>query len=159
MTLIHRELYSSSSLASIRMREYVENIVNHLLLAYGKPTQAVDVRVRADDVSLGAEEAIPCGLILNELVSNALKYAFPEGGRGELRVAFRREGEQCFAVTVRDNGVGLPAEMDLDHPPSLGLQLVQMLTEQLQGTLEVDRQRGTCFRITFRPREQPPAPS
>jgi len=152
MAMIHRELYHSRDLASVPMAEYVENIAGHLSLAYGPPTGTAAVEVRVDDISLDPEEAIPCGLILNELVSNALKYAFPETDRGKVGVELRSEGDGRLALIVRDNGVGLPPEVNLEAPASLGLRLVRMLTEQLRGTLEVDRDHGTCFKVTFRPR-------
>jgi two-component sensor histidine kinase len=152
MALIHRELHSTEDPTSVRMADYVENIANHLSLAYARPTETVDVKVAVEDVSLDPEEAIPCGLILNELVSNALKYAFVETGRGKVGVELRSEGDGLLALIVRDNGAGLPAEVHLHAPGSLGLRLVRMLTEQLQGTLEVDRDHGTCFKVTFRPR-------
>jgi two-component sensor histidine kinase len=108
----------------------------------------VNLGVDGADVSLGVDTAIPCGLILNELISNSLKHAFPDGRTGQIDVVFSdQQGE--FALTVRDDGIGLPAEMDFRHTESLGLQLVNTLVEQLEGNIELDRSRGTLFTITF----------
>jgi two-component sensor histidine kinase len=104
---------------------------------------------------LGIDTAVPCGLIINELVSNALKFAFPPererpaGEGNEIRIElYARDGDQLTLV-VGDNGVGLPPDLDWQDSPSLGLQLVRMLTRQLQGTIELDQSVGTAFKITF----------
>ncbi|MBM3296413.1 MAG: hypothetical protein FJY83_02315, partial [Candidatus Aminicenantes bacterium] len=93
--------------------------------------------------------AIPCGLIINELVTNALKYAFPSKREGRVRIVMAEEGKGRFSLTVSDNGVGLPREVDLEKPEHLGLQIVKELVRQLDGRLDVDRMGGTAFRIVF----------
>jgi two-component system, sensor histidine kinase PdtaS len=108
------------------------------------------VHVFADtqDILLDVDLAIPCGLIINELVSNSLKYAFRDGREGEIRVGLARDGRN-YILTVSDNGPGLPPDVDFLNTPSLGLQLVNMLAGQLEGTVELDCTRGTRFKITF----------
>jgi two-component sensor histidine kinase len=109
----------------------------------------VKLSVNVESAPLGLDRAIPCGLIINELVSNALKYAFPQGRRGEILVGLLRDGVGKLILTVKDNGVGLPEDMDIDDTPSLGLQLVNTLVRQLDGTIEVDRRGGTEFKMVL----------
>ncbi len=160
MALVHEKLYRSKDLAQINFAEYITNMLDHLLLAYGDLARPIVSRLDvAAGVYLGIDKAIPCGLIINELVSNALKYAFPHppsspplGGaakeRPEIRVAFEMQDGQCVLV-VSDNGVGLPPTLNIDDALSLGLRLVKILTGQLHGTLEIERQPGTAFKLTF----------
>jgi two-component sensor histidine kinase len=98
---------------------------------------------------VGMDQAVPCGLIISELVSNALKYAFPEGRSGRIAVELAFAPDQRMVLTVADDGVGLPAGLDPAHASTLGLHLVSALTGQLMGTLEVERGRGTAFHLTF----------
>jgi two-component sensor histidine kinase len=103
-----------------------------------------------DDLPLSIDTAIPCGLIVNELVTNSLKHAFPDGRGGEIRVELRSDGDNKFALMVSDDGVGLPEDLDFRKTESLGLQLVNNLSVvQLEGTIDLDRSGGTVFRITF----------
>jgi len=104
--------------------------------------------VDVEAVSLDIDLAVPCGLIVNELVSNALKYAFPGGRTGEVRVGLARDGRN-YVLTVSDDGPGLPPGVDFRDTPSLGLQLVNLLVSQLEGTIELDRSKGTMFKIKF----------
>ena len=102
-----------------------------------------------DDVFLGIDTAVPCGLILNELVSNSLKHAFPGGREGEIRIELRLDDDKKFTLMVSDNGVGIPKDLDFRNTESLGLQLVDTLVNQLEGTIELDRSGGTAFKTTF----------
>jgi two-component sensor histidine kinase len=155
MALIHETLYVSEDLARIDAAGYVHGVVNYLLGAYTGWDSAITVKVQVDEVPLDMDTAIPCGLIINELVSNALKHAFPpEGDRprgegGEVRVELRAAGDGQLCLVVSDNGVGLPPHVDWQDPPSLGLQLIHILPRQLRGTLALDRSAGTAFKITF----------
>ncbi len=148
MALVHEELYRSSNLADIDMASYIRKLTNNLFFAY----QTAGTRVRLDidvhDVYLPIDAAVPCGLIINELVSNALKYAFRKRSTGVVTVRFGAEGDM-FRLMVGDDGVGLPSELDVEHSESLGLQLVSILAKQLRATLEVDRSRGTSFALSF----------
>jgi PAS domain S-box-containing protein len=167
MALIHETLYVSEDLARIDAAGYVHGVVNYLCMAYSAWDSAISVKVQVDEVPLDMDTAIPCGLIINELVSNALRHAFPpEGDRppkgarppegdqprgegGEIRVELRAAGDGQLCLVVSDNGVGLPPDVDWQDPPSLGLQLIHMLTRQLRGTLALDGSAGTAFKITF----------
>jgi len=107
------------------------------------------LEIDAEDVELGIDDAIPCGLIVNELVSNSLKYAFPHSQCGKITVRFENGDNESIVLTVADSGIGLPADLDISATETLGLQLVTILTKQLRGTIELDRERGTKFTIKF----------
>jgi PAS domain S-box-containing protein len=148
MALVHEKLYQSDDLGSIDFAGYLQNLVSNLMIAYGAGNRRIRVNIAAKDLSLTINTAIPLGLIMNELVSNSLKYAFPEGRDGELSIEGYAEGG-TMRITVRDNGVGIPGSLDWRYAESLGLHLVQMLTRQLRGTVELSRDGGTEFRFTI----------
>lgn len=151
MAFVHERLYQSPDLASIDLADYVHDLASHLLGAYAGQVSGITLNVQADDLSLGPDVAIPCGLIINELVSNALKHAFP-GDRdkgGQISIAIRAEEDDQLILIVSDDGIGLPPDVAPSDAPSLGLQLVAMLTRQLGGTITLDRSEGTTYRITF----------
>lgn len=150
MAAIHEKLYQSKNLSSIDFQDYTEDIVHQLGISYG--TDKENVRIVADvrGIYLGVDTAVPCGLILNELVSNSLKYAFPEQEEGEIKIHFRKCSSGQYVLKVSDNGIGFPESVDFRDTTSLGLQLVTTLTEQLDGEIELHRQQGTCFSIRFR---------
>lgn len=153
MALVHEKLYRADDLAKIDFADYARQLVAMLARSYRPEGSGVSLRFALQKVSLNLDTSIPCGLILNELVSNAFKYAFtgPPGGEPpEIKVELRVGEPGTFVLAVADNGVGLPAEIDVLHTDSLGLQVVSMLAEQLSGTIEVDRTRGTSFKLTFR---------
>ncbi len=147
MALIHEKLYQSASLARIDFGEYLRNLTRDLFRSYS--AGGVTLKLQAEDIHLDVDTAIPCGLIITELVSNALKYAFPQGQGGELLITFARIARDKYALSVTDNGTGLPRAVDFRSPKTLGLQLVNMLISQLRGTLDVVSDGGTTFMITF----------
>jgi two-component sensor histidine kinase len=151
MAFVHERLYQSEDLSSLGVAEYVRSLVGHLSAAYERRARGAELRLQIDPVFLDLDTAIACGLLINELVSNALKHAFPTGweGAGEIHVALQSLGDDRLELRVSDNGVGLPPGLAPEETTSLGLRLVQMLTQQLRGTLEVDSQAGTAVRITF----------
>ena len=148
MALVHERLYQSQDLARVDFAEYVRSLANHLFRSYGVNTNVIRLKINSDDVLLGVDTAIPCGLIINELVSNCLKHAFLEGREGEVRIEFRSDDGEC-TLMVSDNGVGFPKDLNFRDTGSLGLQLVNTLVHQLEGTIELDRSSGTAFKITF----------
>jgi len=107
------------------------------------------LNIKVDNIALDINRAIPCSLIINELVLNSLKYAFPANRKGEIYVEFYPNSDDALTLTVRDNGIGIPEAFDIATATSLGLTLVQGLVEQLEGTLELDRGQGTTIKITF----------
>ncbi len=149
MALVHEQLYQSEDLASINFAEYIENLVNNLFSSYDVASSLVSVKVNVDNVSLSVDTAIPCGLIINELVSNSLKYAFPSGRAGEICIELHLDREKYFNLRVSDNGIGLPQNLEYQNTKSLGLQLVTALTSQLSGTIALNRNMGTEFNIKF----------
>ena len=149
MALIHQKLYDSDDLMVVDFAEYSRNLATHLLSSYGV-SQVIALRVDSDaGISLAINSAIPCGLIINELVSNSLKYAFSAGQKGEIRIELRRKEDGRVTLTVADNGAGIPDEIDFRNTKSLGLRLVNILSGQLEGTLELERIGGTKFELTF----------
>ena len=150
MAFIHERLYQSQDLARVDFAEYVRSLTNYLFRSYGVSTDVIQLKINMDDLPLGIDTAIPCGLIVNELVSNSLKYAFPDGRGGEIRIELRSDGDNRIALMVSDDGVGLPEDLDFRKTESLGLQLVNNLSvAQLEGAIDLDRRGGTTFRITF----------
>jgi two-component sensor histidine kinase len=152
MALVHEKLYQSTDLGAIDFAGYLQNLVSNLMVTYGADKRRIRVTVSAKDLPLTINTAIPMGLIMNELVSNSLKYAFPEGREGELSIEGHEEGD-TMQITVRDNGVGIPESIDWRYTESLGLHLVQMLTRQLRGTIDLSRESGTEFRFIIPVRE------
>ena len=148
MALVHELLYQSKDLAKVDFKEYINNLARILFRSY-EACGAVDLQVNVDDIILELDAAIACGLILNELLSNALKHAFPNGRRGTIRVDLRRNNGECVLV-VEDNGIGFSKDINFRETTSLGLQLVTSLTEQLEGSIELNsNDGGSEFRITF----------
>jgi len=150
MSLIHQKLYQSQNAATIDFAEYIHDLTDALFNSYGARRDVVRLTLRIDGTILNVDTAIPCGLIVNELVSNSLKYAFPDGRQGQIHVSMRKDGNDRFTLIVGDTGVGLPKDFDYQESPSLGLKLVHTLVDQLGGTVQIDREGGTQFRIAFR---------
>ena len=153
VALVHEALYQSADLTTINLRHYVQNLTGHLLHVYGGQAPGVTIETQADPVPLSLDIAMPCALMLNEMVSNALIHAFP-GKRdetGRIRVEFHAQPGGHYTLIVSDNGVGLPPDFSLEDVSSLGLQLVTMLTRQLEGTLAVDHGQGTTLAVRFGP--------
>ncbi len=149
MALVHERLYQSENLADIDFYEYITSLVRGLFRSYNATANRISLVIEVEDVSLGVDTAVPCGLIINELVSNSLKYAFPSGRKGEIKIVLRSVCE-TVELTVADNGVGIPEDIDFRTADSLGLDLVTTLAEyQLGGEITLDRTEGTVFCITF----------
>ena len=148
MALIHEKLYQSADERGISFAAYVRDLAAHLRHSYAGNSDAVTMAIDVEEITLDMDVLVPCGLIINELLSNALKYAFPDERTGTIRVQMRRAPEG-LVLTVSDDGVGLPAGLDLAAPRSLGLRIVNSLVAQLQGTLTVGKGPGASFTLTF----------
>ena len=148
MALVHQQLYLCQNLAQVDSASYIKHLASNLFTSYNINTDAIKLKINIDNFLLSVNTAITCGLIINELISNALKYAFPEGRAGEIRINFQSSRGEII-ITVSDNGIGLPENVNLQKTESLGLQIVLALTNQLQGEIEIERSNGTEFRITF----------
>jgi PAS domain S-box-containing protein len=150
MALVHEKLYQSEDFTRINFLDYVRDIAYSLMALYASDRDRIDLRIEGDKVYFGIDVAVPCGLIVNELLSNALKYAFPQGWKGKkrIKVSMRKQIENEVEIIVSDNGVGLPEEVDIHHTESLGMKLVAILAEdQLDGEVTVDRNGGTTYII------------
>jgi hypothetical protein len=151
MALIHERLYKANDLARINIAQYVHDLASELFFAYGVSAERVrlGVKIDTDGAVIDIEKAVPMGLIINELLTNALKYAFPNGRAGKLTVRIEPMPGDMLKLTVADDGVGLPAGVDVNDPATLGLQLVSTLAEQLRGSLEARPRPGSAFTVTF----------
>lgn len=149
MALIHEKLYRSTNLAQINFGEYLEDLVSNLFHSYNISNNRIQLQVLAEPISLNLETATPCGLIANELVSNTLKHAFPDGTTGTVSVECYQTGDQEINLLVKDNGIGFPQNLDFRKTQSMGFQVVCTLTEQLEGTIEISREFGTSFHLKF----------
>jgi PAS domain S-box-containing protein len=152
MALIHEKLYQSQDLARIDFAQYIKSLADSLYRSYGVSPLRIVLETEIDDVTLGIDKAIPCGLIVNELISNALKYGFPEesSNNGRIKVILREMNEKKIELGVSDNGIGFPKELNFRKTDTLGLQLILLLAEeQLGGKVQLDRTTGTTFKILF----------
>jgi len=151
MALIHETLYSSKDLSGIDFPAYVRSLVAAINRSCNSDAAGIITRVEVENIPIELDSAVPCGLIINELVTNAMKYAFPEGRQGEITVAFRAAGDGRAELTVGDNGIGMPAGLDFRSVDSLGLKMVHLLAEhQLGAELALDRSGGTVWTIRFK---------
>ena len=149
IALIHEKLYQSKNLAEIAFPEYVEDLVANLFHTYGIDRATHRLRLDIQDVHLSVDTAIPCSLIINELVSNSLKHAFKNGKSGEVFITLKPTTDNKYELVVGDNGVGYPKDLDFRKTKSLGMQLVLTLTDQLEGQINLARDNGTIFTILF----------
>jgi two-component sensor histidine kinase len=156
MALIHDKLYRARDLARVSFPEYVRDLTNNILTSYALPARSVRVKLDIDDLSLSLDCAVPCGLILNELMSNCLKHAFPVGHSGTVHVGFHAKGEQELCLVVQDDGVGMPADVDLEHTSSLGWRLIRALVQQLDGVVQCRTAGGALVEIRFARQNAPP---
>ncbi len=179
MSLIHEKLYRSEDLTRINFGDYIKNLVNDLYRFYNINTAKITLKVDTPDISFNIDTAIPCGLIINEFVTNSMKYAFPDNSEGEIKISLHRVSDcrsqnsdywhsvelpeaasgadgrnpesEMFELILSDNGIGIPEEIDFKNTESLGLNLIFNLTQhQLGGSIELNRDKGTSFRVRFK---------
>jgi PAS domain S-box-containing protein len=150
MALIHEKLYQSRSFGTIDFAEYLNRLIQYLFRSYEEHSSRVTLDLDVKDISFDIDTALPCSLIINELVTNSLKYAFPEKKGGKICIRVRKDDGKGFVMEVRDNGIGLPAGFDMETTGTLGLRLVHGLaTNQLGGSIETGKGKGTSFIIRF----------
>lgn len=149
MAFIHESLYQTKDFANINFSDYIVNLSKNLVHSYRVYGDLVEMQYEVEEVLLNLDQAIPCGLIINELVSNALKYAFPEQRRGTIKLELS-EQDKWVTLVVSDNGIGLPSDFDYLDTETLGLQLVTTLIKQLSGEISLVTESGTRFEITFK---------
>jgi two-component sensor histidine kinase len=149
MALIHEILFRSRDVTKIDFAEYIKTISVQIFRSYGAYSKKIGLEVQVKDIMLDVDTAIPCGLIVTELVSNSLKHAFVDGREGSINIKLFTNDSGILTLIVKDNGIGLPHHIDLRYVDSLGLKLVGALVKQLVGKVEVDSTFGTTFMITF----------
>jgi two-component sensor histidine kinase/DNA-binding response OmpR family regulator len=149
ITILHEKLYQSDNLAKIKIDEYVKILAEDLMYFYELEESNINMILDIEDVPLNIETAIPCGLLINEMVANSLKYAFPNQKDGEIKIELHSNNEDQFNLTVSDNGVGIPDEINPENAETFGMQLVKYLTKQLKGTIELDNNNGTKYQLKF----------
>lgn len=149
MSFVHESLYQSDTLSEVNFTEYIRNIATNLYHSYTRPQGGIELRFELQQVSINLDTSIPCGLIINELVSNALKYAFKGREKGVITIHLARLTEERLRLIVEDDGVGLPSGFVVENAESLGLQLVTTLATQVSGELEVINDNGMRFKLDF----------
>jgi two-component sensor histidine kinase len=154
VAILHESLSQAKNVARIPAAEYINRLSTQVFQAFAPPGDRITLSIQADPIWIEVRNAVPCGLLVNELLSNSLKYAFPGDQGGEVTIALRATAEGQMVLIVRDTGIGFPADVDFRHTDSLGLQLVCLLTEQLGGTIELERASGTQWTLKF-PRSNP----
>lgn len=150
MALIHEHFYQSDGLSKIDFDDYIYKLIDNLFLSYGIDNSNVTLNVKADAASLDIDTAVPCGLIINELVSNAIKHAFLPGVKGIINIEFKQTDPLSYQLIVEDNGKGLPPDFDIENTDSLGMQLIVALTDQLDGEVKIESDHGTKICINFK---------
>ncbi|MDA3950815.1 MAG: ATP-binding protein, partial [Spirochaeta sp.] len=149
MALVHEQLYRSDDYSSVDINTYVQHLCDHLYDAYAVPRDRIGLDIRVDAIPIAMQQAVPVALLLNELISNSLKYAFPDGASGSIHIEISRGFENTVNVEVYDDGVGLPPSFDIAASPTLGHTLVTGLSSQLGGNVTIDGTGGTRFSISF----------
>lgn len=152
IALVHEKLYRSKNLSRIDFNSYIENLVNGLFISYRISSNKVRLKMDVGRILFAIDTAIPCGLIINELITNSLKHAFPEDREGEISISLHKAntGKNEYELIVEDNGVGIWKDLDYRNTETLGLQLVTSLAEiQLHGRIELNKNKGTKFRVIF----------
>ena len=151
MALIHEQLYESGDLSRIDFASYIEQLVAYLFRSYGVSLSRVTLKTRIPELHFAVDIAVPCGLIVNELASNSLKYGFPDGRAGEIQITFKKGPGGCVTMLFQDNGVGFPKHVSLLNTRTLGLRLVRTLAQQLGGQAELKNRNGAQVKIEFTP--------
>ncbi|MFA6216936.1 MAG: PAS domain S-box protein [Candidatus Omnitrophota bacterium] len=149
MALLHEKLYKAYDLGKVAFQDYVESLVTDLFRSYKINSSLIGLSLDIKDIFLSIDKSLPCGLIINELVSNALKYAFPEKRKGSIKVSFGLKANDAYELVISDDGVGFPMDIDFENTGSLGLQLVNSLVQQMNGSIVLTRNNGAIFCINF----------
>jgi PAS domain S-box-containing protein len=149
MAIIHEKLYQSKNLTKINFVDYIQSLVLNLFYSYNIQEDQIKPILEIENIHLNMETAVPCGLIISELISNSLKYAFPNEMKGEIIVSLKSDIDN-YQLCISDNGIGLPESIEFDHLETLGLLLVNILTEQIDGKITILRDQGTQYKITFK---------
>lgn len=149
MAMVHEKVYESPSFTHLNLKNYIEKLVSGILYTYGTSKEVIKTNLDIEDININIDTAIPLGLVINELVTNSVKYAFPKSKKGTITIKIKSLPDH-MEVLVADDGVGLPEEIDPENTETIGLQLVNILVKQIEGGITLDRAHGTEFRITFK---------
>ncbi len=151
MALVHERLYQGKDLSKIDLTAYINDLLIRLMRGYKIGSKKVTTKTDMESISVSIDSAIPCGLIINELVTNSLKYAFPEERTGEIRISLKYRDNEEVELVISDDGIGMPHDFDFDNAATLGLQMVKGLAEeQLSGEINLSIDRGTEFKMVFK---------
>lgn len=151
MALVHDKLYQSENLADIKFKDYIDDLTKNQFVSYGVNTDNISINLEIEDIFLEIDLATSCGLIINELVLNSIKHAFPQGKEGEIKIVLRAVNEGEFELIVSDDGIGMPEDLDFESTNSFGLYIVKLITEgQLEGKIELIKKQGTEYHIQFK---------
>jgi two-component sensor histidine kinase len=165
MALVHEKLYQTEDLANVNFYEYTKHLTNDIFRSFGYGISSIELKIDVENIDLDIDTSILCGLIMNELVSNSLKYAFlspsagttdsPNGSRGEITITMRRsvDSKSEIEFIISDNGIGMPEDLDFRNTKTLGLHLVNILVKQLDGEVNLNKNKGTEFQIKFNEKE------
>jgi len=149
IALIHEKLYQSTNLSRIDFERYLRVFIPHLFQTFGKTDGNVSYKIKASNIFLSTDTAIPCGLIVNEIVTNSLKYAFSNETNGEISIELIYHNNNNVTMIIKDDGSGIPENISFSNAKTLGLQIISILVKQLSGTVEINNQKGTTYKITF----------
>jgi len=149
MSLIHQKLYQSDNLSAINMTDYIYELVNYLRDSFNI-RKSIQFKLQIDPIDLDLSHCVPVGLIMNEAITNAIKYAFPGSLEGEIEISFRRISGAHLLLIIRDNGIGLPSHFDMDNPSSMGMRLMKGLSDDIEGKFEINNHNGTEIMLNFK---------
>lgn len=149
MALIHEKFYHSKNFAKIELAQYIQDLALLLFRSHGINSHSIRLNAELEEIQIDINRAVPFGLMANELLTNSLRHAFPDGKKGEIQIKLHPIHQGKFEFVVSDNGVGFPKDLDFQTTHSLGMQLVNTLVEQIDGDIELHRGKGTKFKITF----------
>jgi two-component sensor histidine kinase len=150
MAVAHEKLYQTDDLGALNIRDYVGSLVDHLASSSKRLGTRITIQKRIENISLSLEKVVPLGIIVTEVVLNALQHAFPSVQEGEISISLLNRGDEGFELIVKDNGVGIPKDLDLENPKSFGLRLVNSFSRQMNGTVEMSSSDGAEVRLRFR---------
>ena len=151
MAMIHEKLYGSKELSHIEFADYIRQLATHIFISYGIKPNTIQIVVKAKNVFLDIDTAVPCGLLVNEIISNSLKHAFPDRDMGKIEIELFIDSENYYNLSISDDGVGLPAGLNPETSDSLGLRLINTLSRQLGSELKIDVNNGTKYSLRYQP--------
>jgi hypothetical protein len=149
MALIHQALYNSENLNKIYLSKYIKNLVNNLFIVYSANSKQIKLQLNIEDIEFSLDKAIPCGLIINELVSNSLKHAFSKNEEGKINVSLKKTKDDRILLEVYDNGIGFPEDVDYKNSDTVGLKLISTITKQMDGKISIEKNKGTHVMISW----------